>query len=44
MKTLLAGLKERPAGEIVQQFVRAVNEWTKGNFDDDLTLVVAKGT
>jgi len=44
MKTLLAGLKERPPGEIVQQFVRAVTEWTKDNFDDDLTLVVVKGT
>jgi len=44
MKTLLAGLKERPPAEIVQQFVRAVTEWTKDNFDDDLTLVVVKGT
>ena len=44
MKTLLAGLKERAPAEIVQQFVRAVTEWTKDNFDDDLTLVVVKGT
>jgi hypothetical protein len=44
MKTLLAGLRERPPPEIVQQFVRAVTEWTKDNFDDDLTLVVVKGT
>jgi serine phosphatase RsbU (regulator of sigma subunit) len=44
MKTLLAGLRERAPAEIVQQFVRAVTEWTKDNFDDDLTLVVVKGT
>jgi hypothetical protein len=44
MKTLLAGLRERAPAEIVQQSVRAVTEWTKDNFDDDLTLVVVKGT
>ena len=31
--------------EIVNQFVRAVTEWTRADvFDDDLTLVVVKGT
>ena len=45
VKNLLAGLQERPAQEIVNQMVRAVSEWTKREvFEDDLTLVVVKGT
>ncbi len=45
MKTLLAGLQERSPEEIVQQLVRAATEWTKSDvFEDDLTLVVVKGT
>ena len=45
MKTLLAGLQERSPGEIVNQLVRAATDWTKSEtFEDDLTLVVAKGT
>jgi serine phosphatase RsbU (regulator of sigma subunit) len=45
MRTLLAGLQERPPSEIVHQFVRAVTEWTRDEqFADDLTLVVVKGT
>ena len=45
MKNLLAGLQERSPKEIVQQLVRAVTEWTKAEtFEDDLTLVVVKGT
>ena len=45
MKHLLAGLQEREPSEIVSQFVRAVTEFTKREtFEDDLTLVVVKGT
>ncbi|HEY7513987.1 MAG TPA: PP2C family protein-serine/threonine phosphatase, partial [Vicinamibacteria bacterium] len=45
MKTLLAGLHERAPREIVNQMVRAVTDFTKREtFEDDLTLVVAKGT
>jgi sigma-B regulation protein RsbU (phosphoserine phosphatase) len=45
MKTLLAGLQERTPQEIVGQLVRAATEWTRAeDFDDDLTLVVVKGT
>ncbi len=45
MRTLLAGLQERSPAEIVQQFIRAVTEWTRTEvFEDDLTLVVVKGT
>jgi serine phosphatase RsbU (regulator of sigma subunit) len=45
MRTLLAGLQERTPAEIVQQFIRAVTEWTRTEvFVDDLTLVVVKGT
>jgi len=45
VKNLLAGLQERPAQEIGNQLVRAVTEFTKREtFEDDLTLVVAKGT
>jgi len=45
MKTLLAGLQERTPEEIVQQLIRAVTEWTRTDvFEDDLTLVVVKGT
>ncbi len=45
MKNLLAGLQERPPQEIVNQLVRAVTEFTKRDeFQDDLTLVVVKGT
>jgi serine phosphatase RsbU (regulator of sigma subunit) len=45
MKTLLAGLQERSAQEIVNQLLRAGADWTKAReFEDDLTLVVAKGT
>jgi serine phosphatase RsbU (regulator of sigma subunit) len=45
MRTLLAGLQERAPAEIVQQFIRAVTEWTRTEvFEDDLTLVVVKGT
>jgi len=45
MKNLLAGLQERSPDEIVQQLVRAVTEWTKREvFEDDLTVVVVKGT
>jgi len=45
MKTLLAGLQERPPQEIVGQLVRAVTEWTRREeFEDDLTLVVVKGS
>lgn len=45
MKNLLAGLQERPPSEIVNQFVRAVTEFTRReSFVDDLTLVVVKGT
>ena len=45
MKTLLAGLQERSPDEIVNQFVRAVTDWTRAEtFEDDLTLVVVKGT
>jgi len=45
MKTLLAGLQERKPAEIVSQMVRAVTEWTRAEvFEDDLTLVVVKGT
>ncbi|MEE8106593.1 MAG: GAF domain-containing SpoIIE family protein phosphatase [Planctomycetota bacterium] len=42
---LVAGLQERPAGEIVNQLVRAVTEFRKVDmFEDDLTLMVTKGT
>ena len=45
MRTLLAGLQERAPAEIVQQFIRAVTDWTRTQvFEDDLTLVVVKGT
>jgi sigma-B regulation protein RsbU (phosphoserine phosphatase) len=45
MKTLLAGLQERPPKEIVNQLMRAVADWTKTDtFEDDLTLVVVKGS
>jgi serine phosphatase RsbU (regulator of sigma subunit) len=45
MRTLLAGLQERSPAEIVQQFIRAVTDWTRTEvFEDDLTLVVVKGT
>ena len=45
VKTLLAGLQERAPGEIITQMVRAVTEFTKReSFDDDLTMVVVKGT
>jgi len=45
VKTLLAGLQERPVAEIIQQMVRAVTEFTKREvFEDDLTLVVVKGS
>ena len=45
MKNLLAGLQERPPQEIVNQLVRAVTEFTgREVFEDDLTLVVVKGT
>jgi len=45
MKTLLAGLQERAPEEIVQQLIRAATEWTRTEvFEDDLTLVVVKGT
>jgi serine phosphatase RsbU (regulator of sigma subunit) len=45
MKTLLAGLQERQPKEIINQLVRAVTEYTNSEeFEDDLTLVVAKGT
>ena len=45
VKTLLAGLQERAPGEIINQMVRAVTEFTKReSFDDDLTMVVVKGT
>lgn len=45
MKHLLAGLQERPPSEIVHQLVRAATDWTKEEvFEDDLTLVVAKGS
>ena len=45
MKTLLAGLQERAPAEIVQQLIRAVTDWTRTDvFEDDLTLVVVKGT
>ncbi|MEM8884893.1 MAG: GAF domain-containing SpoIIE family protein phosphatase [Planctomycetota bacterium] len=45
VKTLLAGLQERPAEEIIQQMVRAVTEFTKREvFEDDLTMVVVKGS
>ena len=45
VKTLLAGLQERPVEEILTQMVRAVTEFTKRDvFEDDLTMVVVKGT
>lgn len=45
VKTLLAGLQERPVEEIIQQMVRAVTEYTRREvFEDDLTLIVVKGT
>ena len=45
VKTLLAGLQERPCEEIIQQMVRAVTEYTHREvFEDDLTMVVVKGT
>ena len=45
VKTLLAGLQERPVEEIIQQMVRAVTEFTKREvFEDDITLVVVKGS
>ncbi len=45
VKMLLAGLQERAPQEIIQQMVRAVTEFTKREvFEDDLTLVVVKGT
>jgi len=45
MKHLLAGLQERSPSEIVSQLVRAVTEFTqREEFEDDLTLVVVKGT
>jgi len=45
VKTLLAGLQERPAAEIIQQMVRAVTEFTRREvFEDDLTLVVVRGS
>ena len=41
----LAGLQEREPREIVNQFLRAVTEFTRREtFEDDLTLVVVKGT
>ena len=45
VKTLLAGLQERPPEEIISQMVRAITEFTKRDvFEDDLTMVVVKGT
>ena len=45
VKTLLAGLQERAPQEIVNQLVRAVTEFTRREvFEDDLTIVVVKGT
>lgn len=45
VKNLLAGLQERSSQEILNQLVRAVTEFTRREvFEDDLTLVVAKGT
>ncbi|MHC4957216.1 MAG: PP2C family protein-serine/threonine phosphatase [Planctomycetota bacterium] len=45
MKHLLAGLQERAPREIVNQFLRAVTEFTRREtFEDDLTMVVVKGT
>ena len=45
VKTLLAGLQERPPEEIIAQMVRAITEFTKRDvFEDDLTMVVVKGT
>jgi sigma-B regulation protein RsbU (phosphoserine phosphatase) len=45
VKTLLAGLQERPPQEILQQLLRAVTEFTESErFEDDLTLVVVRGT
>ncbi|MHC4952710.1 MAG: GAF domain-containing SpoIIE family protein phosphatase [Planctomycetota bacterium] len=45
VKTLLAGLQERPVEEIIGQMVRAVTEFTKREvLEDDLTMVVIKGT
>jgi len=44
-KTLLAGLQERSPSEIITQMLRAVTEFTRNDqFEDDLTIVVAKGT
>jgi len=45
VKTLLAGLQERSPEEIIGQMVRAITEYTKRDvFEDDLTMVVVKGT
>ena len=45
VKTLLAGLQERTPSEIIQQMLRAVTEFTRNDqFEDDLTIVVAKGS
>jgi len=45
VRNLIAGLQERDSQEIVNQFVRAVTEFTKRDvFEDDLTMVVVKGT
>ncbi|NJN14378.1 MAG: SpoIIE family protein phosphatase [Planctomycetes bacterium] len=45
VKNLLAGLQERSPQEIINQMVRAVTDFTKREvFEDDLTLLVVKGT
>ena len=45
VKTLLAGLQERPPQEILKQLLRAVTEFSESeHFEDDLTLVVVRGT